>query len=581
MNSRGPLPEQADRDLAKSGDLAALLIYPILGLCTGLASELWSGHRTLVYWEMALTGGIGGVRHYAGLSLRYGPADQVASAKRAYSLTILLTALCWSTYAATVVHFYGRSWTGLLVLLVTFGIVAASTANLISDFRLMRIYVWLMVLPSALTLAWRGGMPELLTAGLLVVFSAFMVSIGQRHTQRYWSLSRALIDLEQARRVAEQANQAKSVFLATMSHEIRTPMNAIVGLTHLLQDLPASTQQKEWLTALSHSSESLLGLISDILDLSKIEANQAILLNPAAVDLWRLLEELVHVLGPLARTKGLVLELEMPTDTPRGIVTDPVRLRQILVNLLGNAIKFSFSGSIKLAAERQGSQLQLSVWDQGLGIAAEHFHLVFQPFSQLDSRHGGTGLGLAISREMIKLMGGRLWLSSGGSICGEAPSDWKRPTPSTGSQFWIWLPLIETDLPLPEESPTIQVMPLKILVVEDNRVNQLVIRETLCRLGHSVKVVDSGEAALRALHQEPFNVVLMDVQMPEMDGLEATRQIRDKLSEQPWIVALTANALPEDRNRCLQAGMNDYLSKPVRRDELQKALARAALSNFT
>jgi len=341
------------------------------------------------------------------------------------------------------------------------------------------------------------------------------------------------------------------------------------------------------LSALRDSSESLLVLISDILDLSKIEARQ-MKADFSDFDFDELIVELRRLMGPVAQVKGLKLDVEIDDSIPQVIRCDRLRLRQILLNLLGNAIKFSQSGTVAIKCDRTaGGKMELSVWDQGIGISPDAFTRLFQPFSQGDTRatrvHGGTGLGLVISSELCHLLGGSMWLSSGGQSSGEVPEGWKAPQDVPGSQFWVRLPLKPGKLEPVAVSPAPQAPalqgPLRILVAEDNKVNQMVIRETLSRLGHEVHLVGSGKAALEALHQQSYPLVLMDLQMPEMDGIEATQQIRRQLGEGPWIVALTANAFTEDRERCLRAGMNDYLSKPVRREELEQAIQRARTRN--
>lgn len=363
-------------------------------------------------------------------------------------------------------------------------------------------------------------------------------------------------------------------------------MNAIVGLTNLLLETETTEQQHTWLSALRDSSESLLVLISDILDLSKIEARQ-MKADISDFDFDELIEELRRLMGPVAQVKGLKLVVEIDESIPPVIRSDRLRLRQILLNLIGNAIKFSKEGTVSIKADRTAGKIELSVWDQGIGIAPESFSRLFQPFSQGDTRatrvHGGTGLGLVISSELSHLLGGSMWLSSGGQSAGEVPEGWQAPQAVSGSQFWVRLPLKAGKLaPAPEptasKTPIVQ-GPMRILVAEDNKVNQMVIRETLSKLGHEVHLVGSGKAALEALHQQSYPLVLMDLQMPEMDGLEATQLIRRQLGEGPWIVALTANAFTEDRERCLRAGMNDYLSKPVRREELEQAIQRARMRN--
>jgi signal transduction histidine kinase/ActR/RegA family two-component response regulator len=415
-------------------------------------------------------------------------------------------------------------------------------------------------------------------------------------TEYAQELERKNEELETALATAREATQLRSRFLANMSHEIRTPMNGVLGMTDFLLATRLTAEQQEFAESIKRSADSLLALINDILDLSKIEAGK-LRLDRVPFQLGTVLAELGSLFALEARSKGLEFVCSVPSDLPRVVVGDPGRLRQVLRNLLGNALKFTDYGEIGVQAELLNEatnviQIRFTVYDTGIGMAASQQSRLFESFTQGDGsstrRHGGTGLGLAISKQLVELLGGEIGVAS---------------EPGRGSRFWFTasfgkaapgeIPAARPAARVPAVAPPARMVTaapkrsavqnpvamaghFRVLLAEDNEINQRITLRLLEKLGVAADAVVNGREAVEALEKRKYDLVLMDCQMPDMDGFEATAIVRSREggTHHTPICALTANAMEGDRERCLAAGMDDYISKPVGLEKLQKAVDR-------
>jgi signal transduction histidine kinase/CheY-like chemotaxis protein len=417
------------------------------------------------------------------------------------------------------------------------------------------------------------GLPAAVLAGLALIIATvglyYFLTQGRRLGARARHLEQ---QVEYRTRQTEEAHRIKSLFITNMSHEIRTPMNGILGMASLLAQTPLTKEQQSYLDTIRSCGDTLLTVINNILDFSAIESGK-ITLDEKSTDLKSCVEQVMEIFMARTTQAGILLQCQIAEDVPPRILTDGDRLRQILINLVGNAVKFTSQGEIRIRVFLTGALtppeahadsivIGFEITDTGIGIEADQFEQLFQSFSQLDPsgtrEYGGAGLGLTISDRLVHLLNGRIHIES---------------EPGKGSRFSFTI--ATRPAPLKTASTTLATIPrlaeqypLQILLAEDNPINRQLAVMILDKMGYTPGLAENGKEVLDQLQKEPFDLIFMDIQMPEMDGLEATRHIRSRAVHQPVIIAMTANTTRKDRDDCLTEGMNDFLSKPVHLDEL-------------
>ncbi len=506
------------------------------------------------------------------LHSRSGPAASPQTEWRwtaSFHASIALTGFVWSLLVWYVLEGTPQALqlSGVAVLVA----VAAAALRGLSTLPLAyALFAGAILSPVAVQSLLAGGVASTMLGATLVLYFGAMALMVRSTTYEFIrravlqaDLADLLVRHQHATEAAESANRAKSEFLANMSHEIRTPMNAIIGLTHLAREARPAPPVGEHLKRISVAANSLLRIINDILDLSKIEAGK-LAIEPVRFELKALLDDVVSMTGVSAKQKGVEFSLRVAPDVPQALRADADRIGQILANLCSNAVKFTDRGAVTvvvrmIAAEEKNVTIEIAVEDTGVGMSAAQLAGLFQPFSQVDTsstrRKTGTGLGLSISMRLAAAMGGKIEVESepGRGSTFRFTVDCERAAPSPPG------------LPQPSGETRADLAGARVLVVEDDEVNQLVARGVLEAAGAKVSIASTGREALALIRPGAYDIVLMDLQMPGMDGIETTRRLREDpaLADLP-IVAMTASAMAGDRERMLEAGMNDYVAKPVR-----------------
>lgn len=559
-----------DSDLVRRSS-AGGFVY--LGFLAALwaTTDYFSSHPTLLASVSTVSLVCGCARCLLGYRFERLYAWKPVAWRAAYFAAVNLNILAWGLFlAATFLRFGYSDWKTLLVLICLAGTAPIAMAALTPDLLILRTFFYALTLPMIGANLYVGGTRGYTMAAVFswyLLFALFNAGIIYKQYKQYVQEKIALLE---AKKSAEHLNQVKSEFLANMSHELRTPMNAILGMTHLALNSSHDAGQRKYLQMVTSSGETLLRLLNGLLDFSKIEAGK-LELEHIPFSVLELVDEIAHSFSGDVQATGVRLDVRVSEDVPSRLCGDPLRLRQVLVNVVGNAVKFTHEGAIEVRVSRLDDHaervtLQFLVRDTGVGIPAEKQQSIFEAFEQADSsttrEYGGTGLGLAIASKIVGLMDGRMWVIS---------------QPGYGSSFYWTARFARAVLeqgppPVGLEHPVMKLarVRLRLLVAEDHEVSRELMKKLLEMRGHEVTAVCNGKHVLEEMDRQTFDLVLMDLHMSELDGFAAMAEIRRTEQGRPPIpvIALTADVAPGLRERCLAAGFTEYLAKPVKPEPL-------------